>query len=89
MEFNSNNDLRRFAKYLEKKMESLGNSPIARDLREWNETAYLPSELLGELRIILNRIEASNVTDLELKQNVKDCIAAINKAFNKVGHLHK
>ena len=83
MEFNSNDDLRRFAKYVEEKMESLGNSSIAHDLREWNETAFLPSELLGELRIILKRVESSNVTDPELKQQVSDCIAAINKAFGQ------
>ncbi|MEN6567243.1 MAG: hypothetical protein ABFC57_13185 [Veillonellales bacterium] len=83
MEFNSNDDLRRFAKHVEEKMEYLGNSSIAYDLREWNETAFLPSELLGELRIILKRVESLAIIDSELKQQVGDCIAAINKAFGQ------
>lgn len=83
MDFNSYDDLRKFANYVAENMDSLGNSSIAQDLREWNETAYLPSELLGELRIILKRIESLNVTDPELKQQVSDCIAAINKAFGQ------
>ena len=83
MEFNSYDDLRRFAKYVAEKMESLGNSSIEHDLRVWNETAFLPSEFLGELRIILKRFESQKVIDPELKQQVSDCIAAINKAFGQ------
>lgn len=81
MELNSNQDLRLFAKFLAEKMESMGHHSIAHDLREWNETAFLPSELLGELRIILKRVESLNDIDPKLKQQVNDCIVAINRAF--------
>lgn len=83
MEFNCNDDLRRFAKLLAAKLESIGKASIAHDLNEWNETAFLPSELLGELRIILSRVESLNDISPELKQQVSDCISAINKAFGQ------
>jgi len=84
MEFNNNDDLRRFAKLLSEKMESLGNSSMAHDLKEWNDTSFTSaSEFLGELRMILERVKEFKAIDIELKQNVSDCIAAINKAFGQ------
>lgn len=69
MKFDSNEDLRRFARLLAGKMESRGHHSIAHDLKEWSGTSFtILSEFLEELWLILRRVESLNDIDPELKQ---------------------
>lgn len=82
MKTDSNDDIKKFVKELIKKMENAGESDIARELNDWdNDFFTTSSEFLGELKLILERIEQLEVLDSTTKKNVKDCIISINRAF--------
>ena len=82
MKFNNNDDLRNFSEILTTKMESIGEMLLSIDLKNWSEDSFTTSsEFLGELKLILVRIKQLDTLDLSTKQDVDDCIKAINRAF--------
>jgi len=84
MTFQNKDDLKRFAKRLKDKLESIGENSLANQLHEWDEEFFTTtSELLGEMRLILEKTQHLRSLDEVTKREVKDCIAAINKAFEQ------
>lgn len=82
MVFNNNDDLKRFAKILTKKMENIGEDVLAKELINWNNDFFTTSsEFLGELKLILERIKQIKSLDAITKKDVTECIATINRAI--------
>jgi len=77
-----NRELKQFSKTLSKKLDSITEKGLAKELDEW-DTQYFTtsSEFLGELKIILNRVNQLKTLDEFTKREVGNCIAVINKAF--------
>jgi len=82
MIFNNNDDLKKFAMSLAQKLEGIGEKILAKDLKDWNHEFFTTSsEFLGELKLILTRINDLKALDGATKKDVKECIRAIEKAF--------
>lgn len=73
-----------FSRTLITKLEEIREQDLANELKGWGQTSYMPSELLGELRIILYKIEPIIKIDMHLLSDVRECIQAIDEAFEKV-----
>lgn len=82
-EFNNLNDMKEFAKYLSKKLESFGYKDKSKMVNEFSYNSYTTSsEYLGEFRILLEDLKKQNVLkDENIKLGVDSAIKAINKAF--------
>jgi hypothetical protein len=83
--FNDLKDFRDFSIYVISELESENETIFSKELKGWSNTGFSsPSEFLGELRIILNTIlnEHIKLND-ELRENIRDAIKAINKAFGQ------
>lgn len=84
MEFNTNNEIKNFVKELKNQLTSVGENKLLRELINWEDTFFTSSsEFLGELKLILEQIQAQNILSFKDKtQNqIADCIKSINKAF--------
>jgi hypothetical protein len=83
IQFNSLNDMKKFAEYLSEILMQLGYNDKVMLVKEFSYNSFTTSsEYLGELRIILNELNRSNIlTDDRVKFEVETAIQAINKAF--------
>jgi hypothetical protein len=84
MTFSNNDEIKYFVKELKQKLVSIGENEFLDELVNWEDTFFTSSsEFLGELRTILEKIEAQNIPSLKgnTKKQIKSCIKAINKAF--------
>jgi hypothetical protein len=84
MTFSNNDEIKYFVKELKQKLVSIGENEFLDELVNWEDTFFTSSsEFLGELRTILEKIEAQNIPSLKgnTQKQIKSCIKAINKAF--------
>lgn len=84
MTFKNNDEIKDFVKELKRKLESIGENEFFDELANWEDTFFTTSsEFLGELRIVLEKIEAQNIPSLKgnTQKQIRSCIKAINKAF--------
>jgi|BioPla2DNA2_1021312.scaffolds.fasta_scaffold18990_2 hypothetical protein len=84
MTFSNNDEIKYFVKELKQKLVSIGENEFLDELVNWEDTFFTSSsEFLGELKTILEKIEAQNIPSLKgnTKKQIKSCIKAINKAF--------
>lgn len=84
MTFNNNDEIKDYVKELKKKLVSIGENEFLDELVNWEDTFFTSSsEFLGELRIVLEKIQAHNIPSLEgnAQKQIRSCIKAINKAF--------
>ena len=84
MTFSNNDEIKYFVKELKQKLVSIGENEFLDELVIWEDTFFTSSsEFLGELKTILEKIEAQNIPSLKgnTKKQIKSCIKAINKAF--------
>jgi hypothetical protein len=84
MTFSNNDEIKYFVKELKQKLVSIGENEFLDELVNWEDTFFTSSsEFLGELKTILEKIEAQNIPTLKgnTKKQIKSCIKAINKAF--------
>jgi len=82
MRFDKNSDIKEFSEKLEMKLFESGESSLSNGLHEWNMNFFTTSsEYLGELKIILEEIYILKSLDNETRQDIRECLLAINKAF--------
>ena len=82
MKFNNNDDLKKFALNLSKELDRIGESKLAKELEGWSDEFFTTStEFIGELSLILMRINDLQVLDKVAENNVKECIKTIEKAL--------
>ena len=82
MKFNNNDDLKKFALSLSKSLEEIGECVLAKELGKWNNEFFTTStEFLGELKLILLKINDLQVLDGTTKNDLKECIRTIEKAL--------
>lgn len=82
MNFNNNDDLKKFALSLSKSLERIGECVLAKELEDWNNEFFTTStEFLGELKLILIRINDLQVLDGATENDVKECIRTIEKVL--------
>ena len=84
MTFSNNDEIKYFVKELKQKLVSIGENEFLDELVNWEDSFFTSSsEFLGELKTILEKIEAQNIPSLKgnTKKQIKSCIKAINKAF--------
>lgn len=84
MTFSNNDEIKNFVKELKQKLISIGETKLSDELMNWEDTFFTSSsEFLGELKIVLEQIEARNIPSLKGKtqKQIESCIKAINKAF--------
>lgn len=82
MIFSNNGDLKNFAISLAEKLEGIGEKILSKDLKDWNNEFFTTSsEFLGELKLILARVNDIKALDGATKKDVKECIRLIEKAF--------
>lgn len=82
MKFNSNQDLRDFAMTLSTELERNGEDELANEFKLWNKDIFTsPSEFLGELMLILEKVNlTSNLSDMQ-KQQIAECLTVIKNSL--------
>lgn len=82
-EFNSLEDLTRFAEYLGSVLTDTGQNELADRVKGFEKVWGIPAtEYLGELRILLKELKKSSKTfPPEVNRGIKDAITSINRAF--------
>jgi len=84
MTFNNNDEIKYFIKELKQKLVLIGENEFLDELVNWEDTFFTSSsEFLGELKTVLEKIEAQNIPSLKgyTQNRIKSCIKAINKAL--------
>jgi len=82
MVFNSNSDIKEFAKTLIESLEGINEITLKEELIAWTETFFTTSsEFLGELKLILKKVEELEALDSNVREEVKECIKVIDEAF--------
>jgi hypothetical protein len=77
-------DLQKFSRLLEEKLALIDQESLIEELHEWNQTAFTTSsEFLGEMKLILKKVNSLKNLDKLTKKSVKDHITAINKALKQ------
>lgn len=84
MSFSNNDDLKKFVAILIQELELHGEKSLANELRAWQSDSFTTSsEFLGELKLILQKIDTSCIKGLKgtIQQQINECIISINKVF--------
>ena len=82
MRFDKNSDIKEFSKKLQMKLLETGESSLSNELHEWDMSSFTTSsEYLGEIQNILEQISNVKSLDNETKQDIRECLLAIKKAF--------
>ena len=82
MIFDDNFTLKEFAILLIKNLEDKEEYVLKEELIGWLNCSYTSSsEFLGELNLILKKVKNFAALDQKTRNNVIDCIAAIDEVF--------
>lgn len=84
MSFSNNEDIMKFIAILVDNLELIDEKSLITELEAWQSISFTTSsEFLGELRLILQKINARCRKRLKItiQQQIDECINSINKAF--------